>query len=151
MWHMHTPTFNKWQQKKKKKNKKVTLHILTHGAMWGCRLTSLVICINDKIHDIRERNVTIRSEIWTTNIRSLGFRDIREQVTLWGWILRSLGCNKLTLGQFTPWTMKSAHGRWPFFMGQLPWSDSLSYVLSFSTKAPFLPFPPQNLLDHVNE
>ena len=41
---------------------------------------------------IRERNVTIRSEIWTTNIRSLGFWDIREWVILWGLILRSLGC-----------------------------------------------------------
>jgi hypothetical protein len=43
---------NKWH-KKKNKNKKVTLHMLT----------SLVVCNNDKIHDIRERNVTIRSEI----------------------------------------------------------------------------------------
>ena len=62
MWHMHAPTFNKWH-KKKEKNKKVALHILTHGAMRGCGLTSLVVCINDKIRDIRERNVTIRSEI----------------------------------------------------------------------------------------
>ena len=92
MWHMHAPTFNKWHKKKKKKKKKVTLHILTHGAMRGCGLTSLVVCINDKIRDIRERNVTIRSEIWTTNIRSLGFRDIREWVILWRLILRSLGC-----------------------------------------------------------
>ena len=45
--------------KKKNKNKKVTLHILTHG--FG--LTSLVICIDDKICDTRERNETIRSEI----------------------------------------------------------------------------------------
>ena len=67
MWHMHAPTFNEWDKKKmkkkKSKNKKVTLHILTHGAMRGCGLTSLVVCINDKIRDIRERNVTIRSEI----------------------------------------------------------------------------------------
>jgi hypothetical protein len=41
----------------------VTLDILTHGAMRGCGLTSLMICINDKIHNTRERNVTIRSEI----------------------------------------------------------------------------------------
>ena len=33
----------------------------------------------------------IRSEILTMNIRSLGFQDIRECVTLWGLILRSLG------------------------------------------------------------
>ena len=61
-----------------------------HSTYWhmaqceGCWLTSLTACINDKIRDIRERNVTIRSEIWTTNIRSLGFRDIREWVILWG-------------------------------------------------------------------
>ena len=78
MWHMHASTFNKWHKKKKhNKNKKVTLHILTHGVMRGSGLTSLVACIHDTIHDRRERNVTIRSEIWTTNICSLGFRDIR--------------------------------------------------------------------------
>ena len=27
---------------------------------------------------MRERNVTIRSKIWTTNIRSLGFQDTKE-------------------------------------------------------------------------
>ena len=47
-------TFNKWQQKKKKK--KVTLHILTHGAMQGCELISLVVCIDDKIRDMRKRS-----------------------------------------------------------------------------------------------
>jgi hypothetical protein len=66
--------------------------MLTHGAMPGCGCSSLVVCINDKFHDIRERNVTIRSEIWTTNIRSLGFRNIRECVTLWRLTLWSLGC-----------------------------------------------------------
>ena len=79
--------FNKWH-----KNKKMTLHILTHGAMQGCGLPSLAVCINDKICDIRERNVTIRSEIWSMNIRSLAFQDIREWVTLRKVILRSLGC-----------------------------------------------------------
>ena len=94
MWHMHAPIFNKWDKKKKtkkNKNKKVALHMLTHGVMWGCGLTSLVVCIDD-ICDIRKRNVTIRSEIWTIKIRSLGFRNIRECVTLWRLILRSLGC-----------------------------------------------------------
>ena len=86
IWHMHAPAFNKWHQKKKK----MTLHILTHGAMRGCGLTSWVVCINDKLHDIRKRNVTIRSEVWTANICSLGFRNIREWVTLWGLILQSL-------------------------------------------------------------
>jgi hypothetical protein len=75
---MHAPTFGKWHKKKKKKttNKKVALHILTHGAMQGCGFTSLVVFINDKICDIRKRNVTIRSEVCTTNIHSLGFWDI---------------------------------------------------------------------------
>jgi hypothetical protein len=59
---MHVATFNKWKKKKKKKKKK-TLHMLTHGTMQGCGLTSLVVCINDKFCDIRERNVTRRSEI----------------------------------------------------------------------------------------
>jgi hypothetical protein len=63
MWHMHAPTFNKWQKKKKKKNKKVANHILIHDAMRGCGLTSWVVCINDKIHDTRERNVIIKSKI----------------------------------------------------------------------------------------
>ena len=53
--------FNKWHKKKKKKKK--TLHILIHGAMWGCGLTALVGCINGEIHDIKQRNVTIRREI----------------------------------------------------------------------------------------
>jgi hypothetical protein len=65
---------------------------MTYGAMQRCGLTSLVVYINDKFHDIRKRNATIRSEIWATNIRSLGFRDIREYVTLWKLILRRLGC-----------------------------------------------------------
>ena len=88
----HAPTSNKWQKNKKKnKNKKMTLHILTHGAMRGCGLTSLIICINDKRCDIKERYATTRSEIWTTNIRSLGFWDIREWEILWRSILQSVG------------------------------------------------------------
>ena len=80
------------RKKKKKKTKKVALHISPHGATRGHGLTSLVVCNYDKFHDTRERNVTTKSEIWTTNIRSLGFRDIREWVTLWMLILWSLGC-----------------------------------------------------------
>ena len=45
------------------------------------------------IRDIRERNVTIKSVVWTMNIRSLRFRDIRKWVILWGLTLGSLGCN----------------------------------------------------------
>ena len=100
MWWTHAPTFNKWQ-KKKKKNK--TLHMLIHGVMWGRGLTSLVVCIYDKFYDIRERNLIIKSEIWTTNIRSLGFLDIREYVTLWRLILWSLGCTR-NMGQL--WQMQ---------------------------------------------
>jgi len=46
MWQTHAPTFNKWHKKKKK-----TLHMLTHGVMRGCGLTSLVVCINDEFRD----------------------------------------------------------------------------------------------------
>ena len=87
--HMHAPTFNKWHQQKKKKK---TLHMLTHDTMRERGLTSSVVCINDKIYDIREGNVTIKNGIWTTNIRSLGFWDIRKWVAFWGLILQSLGC-----------------------------------------------------------
>ena len=89
MWQTHAPTFKKWHKKKKKKK---TLHMLTHGAMLGCGLTSSVVCINDKFCDIRERNVTIRNENGTMNIHSLGCRDIREYMTLWWLVLWSLGC-----------------------------------------------------------
>ena len=66
MWWTHAPTFNKWHKKRRKKKsekKKVALHMLTHNAMRGFGVTSLVVCINDKICDIKERNVTIRSKI----------------------------------------------------------------------------------------
>jgi hypothetical protein len=54
---------NNIRRRKKNKNKKVALRILTHDAMQGRGLNSLVVCIDDKIRDIRERNMTIRSEI----------------------------------------------------------------------------------------
>ena len=41
----------------------MTLRVLTYSAMQGRGLTSLVGCINDKFCGIRERNVTMRSEI----------------------------------------------------------------------------------------
>jgi len=37
--------------------------MLPHGEIQGCGLTSLVVCINDKFHDMRERHVTIESVI----------------------------------------------------------------------------------------
>ena len=64
MRHMHAPIFNKLLKKKNNNNiKKVALHILTDGAIRGCGLTSLVVCINDKNCDIKVRDVTMRSEI----------------------------------------------------------------------------------------
>ena len=65
--------------------------------MRGCGLTYLVVCMNDIIRDIRERNVPIRSEIRTMNIRSLGVWDIRECVILWGLTLRIIGCMSLSI------------------------------------------------------
>jgi hypothetical protein len=52
---------------------------------WFALMTNFVIW--------EKRNATTRSEIWTMNIRSVGFWDIRECVTLWRSILQSLGCN----------------------------------------------------------
>ena len=100
MWRTHAPTFNKWHKKKRdnKNNMKVTLHMLTHGAMRGYGLTSWVVCINNKLCDTWEGNVTTKSEIWTMNIRSLGFRDVRGCVTLWRLILQSLGCTHTSYG-----------------------------------------------------
>ena len=46
--HQHSTSGIRRRRKKKNENKRVTLHILTHGAMRGCGLTSLVVCINDK-------------------------------------------------------------------------------------------------------
>ena len=88
MWWKHAPTFNTWHKKEKKK---VTLHMLTRGAIQGCWLTSLMVYINDKFCDTRERQETIRSAFSTTNIRSLGFWDIRDCVTYGGWYYRVQG------------------------------------------------------------
>ena len=92
---MHQHSTSGIKRRRRIRIKKVTLHILTHAAMQGCGLTSLMVWTNDKIRDTGKRNVTIRSDIWTTNILSLGFRDIKEWVTLWKLILRSLGCSKI--------------------------------------------------------
>ena len=109
MWYMHALTFNKWHniRRRRRRRRKVTLHILTHGAMRGCRLTSSVVCINDIIRDIRERNVTIRSEIWTTNIRSLGFRDKRVNDIM-----------KVDITEFSVYMKTLAS--WPFMPKNLP-------------------------------
>jgi hypothetical protein len=47
----------------RRKISKKKLHILTHGTMQGCELTSFRVCINGTTCDTRERNVTVRSEI----------------------------------------------------------------------------------------
>jgi hypothetical protein len=129
MWLTHAPTFGKWWKKK------VTLHMLTHGTMRGCGLTSLVVCINDRFRDIRERNVTIRSEIWTTNICSLGFWDIRECVTLWRLILQKLGCTHYlrfciryvqTRFKFLHW-IDGRHARMQYFLPIHKISECCSY------------------------
>ena len=49
-------------QEEEKEEEGEEVHILTHDAMQGCGLTSLVVCINEKICDIREGHVTTRSE-----------------------------------------------------------------------------------------
>ena len=36
--------------------------VTSPGAMRRCGLTSWVVCFSDKFHDVRERNLTIRSE-----------------------------------------------------------------------------------------
>ena len=144
VWQTHAPTFNKWRQRKKKKkknnnnnnnkSKKVALHMLTHDAMWGCGLTSLMVCSNDKLHDIRKHNVTIRSEIWTTNICSLGFRDTREYVTLWRLILRSLGCtlcpeNKAGPKQQHTWATSDTNWSFPHLFSRCICYSSFDHIL----------------------
>jgi hypothetical protein len=60
--------------------------------MRTCGLNSLVFYLYVEIHDIWERNMTIRNEIQTKITRSLGFQDLREGVTLGRLMLRSLEC-----------------------------------------------------------
>ena len=54
---LHVTLWNNTKEMKK------TLHKLTHGTVQGCEWTSWVLCINDSFRDIREKNVTKRSEI----------------------------------------------------------------------------------------
>ena len=67
---MPAPTFNKWhkEKEKEKKNKKVALHILTHGAMRGCGLTSWVVCTNDKNSWYKEEKSDNKSDIMWVDI-----------------------------------------------------------------------------------
>jgi hypothetical protein len=51
---------NQQVAKEEEEEEEDTPHVDTYAR---CGLTSLVVCINDKIHDIKERNVTIWSEI----------------------------------------------------------------------------------------
>jgi hypothetical protein len=138
---MHAPTFNKWYKKKKNKNKKVTLHMLTHGTMWGCGLTSWVVYIDDNFHDIREGYVSIRSEIWTTNIRSLGFRDIKECVTLWKLILQSLGFRWFCLPLGGPLFMEWLGPRPLFTCRRLGWVSADGWARIYGYACPHAVIP----------
>jgi hypothetical protein len=97
-----------------------------------------------KFVNIRERHVTIKSETWTTNIHSLRFRDIREWVTLWRLILRSLGCiwyfmslwwlfgwRFLWMGEeILPWTMDEfIHWQKPCFLFSSTCDELLSWMI----------------------
>ena len=95
----------------------------THGVMWGCGLTSLVVWIkNDRTCDIRERNVTTRSEICTENICSLGFGDIiRGWVTLWRSKLRSLVASLIWDGPLDIlFGLSTVNGEFMGWLGILP-------------------------------
>ena len=72
MWHMHAPTFNSGMRSSNKRRRRRRRHsTYWHMTQCGCGSTSLVVCINARVGDTRERNATTRNEIWTTNIRSL--------------------------------------------------------------------------------
>ena len=58
--------------------------------MWACGFNSLVVYFYVNTRDIREEYMTTRSELYTEDIRSLGFRDVREGVTWRRLILWSL-------------------------------------------------------------
>jgi hypothetical protein len=55
-------------------------------------LNSLVVYFNVKCYNIWERNATIRSKIKIESTHSLGFGEIREEVTLRRLIVQSLEC-----------------------------------------------------------
>lgn len=80
-----------------------TLHIdmWRYARVW---VDSLAISINGKTRAVRERCVTIRSDIRIKNIRYLGFWDIRKWV-LWRLILQSWGC--ISKQTWTPSAMRS--------------------------------------------
>ena len=57
-----------------------------------CGLRSLADYLDVKSRDVWEGNVTRRGEIYIEHIRSLGFRDIIEGVTIRRLVLRRVGC-----------------------------------------------------------
>ena len=63
MWILHYGRFEVFQ--------------LVHVVQCEC-----VVCMNVKIHDMREENVTIWNEIRIDNIHSIELLDIREGMTL---------------------------------------------------------------------
>ena len=87
MWHMQAPTFTSGRRRRGR----IRRWRSTYWHMAQCEGVGWLLswfALMTKTCDIGERNVTIRSEFWTTNIRSLWFQDTREWVILWRFILR---------------------------------------------------------------
>jgi hypothetical protein len=60
--------------------------------MQGYGLTSLVICINCRTHDVKNIDMTeIRSEIWTGNIRCLGSGILENEQHYMSWYYKIKG------------------------------------------------------------
>jgi hypothetical protein len=97
LWQIHAPTIPQVAEEEN------TLHtdMWRYAKVW---VDSLAVCINGKTHDIRERYVTIRSEIRIKNIHYLGFWDIGKWV-LRRLILQSWRC--ITKQTWTPSVMRS--------------------------------------------
>ena len=80
------------------------------ASMW---FEFLVGYFNVKTCDIWEVNMTTRREIWTKHIHSLGFGDVREEVTLWRlWYSAKCWCCSLRVTlTYTPYmsTFKGSH------------------------------------------
>jgi hypothetical protein len=113
------------RRRRRRRRRRTTTTTRWCSTCWrnGCGLTSSAVWINDKFCDIRERNVTIRNEIWTMYIYSLGFWDIGECVTLWGVDITEFNVYQCctSKGWFTPWTMKSSQGPVKFVIGCWPY------------------------------
>ena len=132
---MHAPIFNKWHKKKKKKNnnKKLTLHILTHGAMPRRGLTSLVVCIKDKNSWYKKEKCdnTEWGPLYTTVEKSTDrSRILAQDVVICGkgWYARE---DEKTINYFTQ-------------VGVLRMSSFLSKALKMPKKLDLRRTPPSN-------